>query len=354
MREFEDVRRQIDALDDRLIELLIERARLAQRIGELKDQHNAGAFAPARESEVLRRVMDKAAPPISPAALSAIYAEVISACRAAETPHRVAYMGPPYSHTHLAALRRFGSQLQFEPYGSVTETFHAVSKGLADFGIVPVENSTRGVEAEALDALARTDLQICGEFYLEIHHCLLSHSPLGEVETVYSHPQALAQCDAWLRRHLPHAGRIEVASTTAGAEQAAREPRAAAIAAKTAAAAYDLEVAAENIEDLAQNRTRFLVIGDLECPPTGRDKTSILMAARHEAGSLYNALGPLKENAINMTFIESRPTRLTPWEYHFFIDFQGHQAEDRVARALAALRERCLFVKVLGSYPAAD
>ena len=354
MREFEDLRRQIDALDDRLIELIIERARLAQQIGELKNQRHAATFAPARESEVVRRLIAQARPPLTPTALAAIYTEIISACRAAETPLRVAHLGPAHSYSHLAALRRFGSQAVFAPYPSISETFRAVSQSLADCGMVPVENSLRGVEAETLDALAHTDLQVCGEFYLPVHHCLLAHSPLAEIETVYSHPQALAQCDVWLRRHLPAAARVEVASTTAGAEQAARQPRAAAIAAESAAAAYGLNVIAENIEDVPDNRTRFFVIGRMDCPATGRDKTSMVMATQHEAGSLYRALAPLADNAINMTFIESRPTRVAPWEYNFFVDFEGHQTETRVVRALAALRERCLFVKVLGSYPAAD
>jgi len=352
--EMDDLRRQIDALDQDIVALLVERARLAQRIGQLKGEQGSATFAPARESDILRHIKELPTAPLKTEAVAAVFGEIVSACRALEQPLVVAYLGPQHTYSHLAALRRFGSQASFLATASVGEAFAAVSKGNADVGMVPVENSLHGVEAQTLDALSQADLLICGESHLPIHHCLAAACPQQEITTVFSHPQALAQCDGWLKANLPRAERVEAASTVTGAESAARTPGGAALCSQMAAEAHGLQVLAENVEDLPNNRTRFLVISLLDCPPTGRDKTSIVMATRHEAGALYHALTPFQENGINMTLIESRPTRHTPWEYHFFVDFQGHKADENVARALAALRERCLFVKVLGSYPEAD
>ncbi|MFQ6130968.1 MAG: prephenate dehydratase [Armatimonadota bacterium] len=350
----DDLRSQIDALDEEMAALLARRARLAQRIGELKGQQGSATFAPARESEILRRIRDLPTAPLPPEAVASIFTEIVSACRALEQPLVAAYLGPAYTFTHMAALRRFGSHTRLVPTANVYEAFAAVSKHETDIALVPVENSIRGVEAPTLDALAETDLRVCGEFYLPIHYCLAANCDLDEVTTVFSHPLALAQCGAWLRRNLPRAELVETYSTAHGAARAAGTPGAAGLCPHLAAEAHGLAILAENLADLPHNRTRFLIIGRDSCPPTGRDKTSIVMATKHEAGALYRALAPFDDNGINMTLIESRPTRQTPWQYHFFIDFQGHEADDSVSRALASLRERCLFVKVLGSYPEAD
>jgi chorismate mutase/prephenate dehydratase len=343
------LRRQIDALDDQILQLLNQRARLAKHIGAQKST----AYAPGREKQVLSRLARAAADPLTPNAVAHIYTEIISACRAIEEPLTIAYLGPTHTFSHRAAIEKFGSSAEFLPVPSVHEIFTAVAKGNADFGMVPIENSLQGVEAPTLDALAASDLCICGELYLDVHHCLLSTVAREAVTQVFSHPQALAQCRTWLRTHVPRAECVETSSTTAGAEQALRTPNAAAIAPK-AAAALGLSVLAENVEDVAGNRTRFFTIGRLECPPTGSDKTSLLFATQHRPGALFEALRPFRDKSINLTMIEARPARHTAWEYLFFLDFLGHQHDDAVAQALEQLRRVCTFVKVLGSYPEAQ
>ncbi len=347
--DINELRKRIDALDDRIVESLTQRAQLARQVGLLKAQ----AYAPHREKDVLGRVARAVGEPLTPEAITRIYTEIVSACRAVEQPLAVAYLGPTYTFSHRAAIEKFGSSVEFLPAPSVLDIFSEVAKGNANFGLVPIENSIQGVETPTLDALSETDLRICAEVYLDIHHCLLSAAGLEEITHVFSHPQAFAQCRAWLRNHLPRAECVETSSTTAGAERALRTPKAGAIA-PAPAAHLGLRILAKNIEDVPGNRTRFFTIGRLECPPTGADKTSLLFATQHRSGALFEGLRPFKEKSINLTMIESRPTRHTAWEYLFFLDFLGHQEDDDVVAALEQLRAVCMFVKVLGSYPEAQ
>jgi chorismate mutase / prephenate dehydratase len=356
--EISDYRRRIDALDAEILRLLNERAELARRIGAAKHREDRPAFAPAREREVLERVGSLTEGPLSREQAQSIFREVISACRALERHLTVAYWGPPASNTHVAARRRFGSQVEFLEAGSVAEVFLAVERGAADFGVVPVENSTEGVVAPTLDRFLQSDLSICTEVYVPIHHNLLSKAAsLDGLRRVYTMFQATAQCRDWIARHLGHVELVDTTTTARGAELAAQDPEAGAIANTAAAERYGLNVLAENIEDNPRNRTRFWVIGRLQPGPSGRDKSSLLFSVPHTPGALVRALSVLADHGVSLTFIESRPTKQNPWEYVFFVDVQGHAGEGPdtpLCRALEAFGERCLFMRVLGSYPEAE
>jgi len=347
-------RARIDDIDRQLLQLLSQRAEVALEVGRLKRATGRAPYVPEREQEIVDRLVALNAGPLSAEAVRAIWREILSASRALQRPFRVAHLGPPATFTHLAALSRFGHAAEYVPVRGIPEVFAEVEHGRVDVGVVPVENSTEGAVSHTLDRLIDSELLICGEVLLEIHHHLLSRAAdLAEVKQVFSHPQALAQCRGWLDRNLPHAQTVEVASTATAAERAAEDPTAAGIASELAAEAYGLPILRERIEDLAHNVTRFLVIGRSPQPPTGRDKTSILVSIKDEVGALYRILEPFAAARLNLTKIESRPTRRRPWEYVFFVDFEGHQADPAVEGVLAALRDRCLFLKVLGSYPAA-
>ena len=347
-------RARIDHIDHQLLELLNQRADIAIRVGRAKRAAGSEVYVPEREHDVLERLARLSGGPLPADAVRTIWREILSASRALQRAFRVAYLGPAATYTHLAAIREFGSSAELVPVRGIHEVFTEVEHEQADVGVVPVENSTEGAINHTLDRLIDSELPICGEIQLEIQHCLLSQAPeSGAVKRVYSHPQALAQCRAWLDRNLPHAQTVEVASTAAAVEQALEDAAAAAIASELAGRIHGLPTLRERIEDLAQNVTRFLVIGRRPMGPTGRDKTSILLSIKDEVGALYRILEPLATARVNLTKIESRPTRRRPWEYVFFVDFEGHQADERVQAVLAGLRERCLFLKVLGSYPAA-
>jgi chorismate mutase/prephenate dehydratase len=347
-------RGKIDDIDRQLLGLLNQRAALALEVGQAKRESGAPVHAPEREHAVLDRLVRLNEGPLPAEAVCAIWREIFSAARALQRPFRVAYLGPHATFTHLAALREFGAGAEYVPLRSVHEVFAEVEHERAELGVVPVENSTEGVVSHTLDRLIDSELLICGEVQLEIHHYLLSQArELSDVKQVVSHPQALAQCREWLDRNLPQAQAVELGSTAAAAERALEEPSVAAIASELAAQMYRLPVLRERIEDLAHNLTRFLVIGRRAIGPTGRDKTSILLSIKDEVGALYRILEPIATARVNLTKIESRPTRRRPWEYVFFVDLAGHQAEATVQGVLGDLRERCLFLKVLGSYPAA-
>ncbi len=353
-KKLEEMRKEIDVLDEQIMELLRKRAEVAKKIAELKRGRKLSPFDPAREAAIERKIESLDLSPLSPQQVKAVFREIISACRSLASPITVAYLGPEGSFTHMASLQKFGSSVNYLPAGTVAEVFREVERGAANYGIVPIENSTEGVEESTLDMLFDSPLMICAEIYLDIRHCLLSRSPLSKIRKVYSHPQALAQCRSWLRRNLPKAELIEVSSTSRAAQLVKDEEGAAAIASKLAGEIYGLKVLREGIEDTPYNRTRFLVIGHHDSPPTGRDKTSITFTVRHEAGALHKALGPFNKHGINMTMIQSRPTRRRPWEYAFFADFQGHKEEPHVKRALREMRKYTLFLRVLGSYPEAE
>lgn len=349
----EDLRKGIDAIDEQIVHLLSQRAGIVERVRQEKANTERPIYDPGREAQLLRRICEIGADPLPLGSLRLIFKEIISACRALQSI-RVAYLGPALTNTYLAALQQFGASAELRPCRSIQDVFDMVVRGETQVGIVPVENSLNGVVAESYDCLLETPLLINAESFLPIHHALLSKATLGEIKLVYSHPQVFAQTREWLRESLPGVGQIAMTSTAAAAKQAAEEEGAAAIAPGVAAEPYGLEVLAANIEDRPDNRTRFFVIGHDPAVRTGRDKTSIVFSTSHRAGSLHQALEPLHDHGINMTLIQSRPYRGTMWEYVFFVDFEGHVTDPTVAAALAALREQCSTLKVLGSYPTAD
>ncbi|MBI4355542.1 MAG: prephenate dehydratase [Candidatus Omnitrophica bacterium] len=346
------LRRQIDRLDAQIVRLLNERTALALKIGLVKRRQGQGLFAPDRETQVFARLARLNQGPLPREALGAIYREVLSSALSLQQPMTVAYLGPADTFTHLAALKRFGSQVDYEPCDSITEVFEDVESRRVAYGVVPVENSIEGAVNHTLDMFIDSNVQICSEVSLEIAHTLAAVGPLARVRQVYSNPQVFGQCRGWLERHLPSADLLEVSSTAKAASLAAQRPGAAAIATVLAAKRYGLKVLANNIQDQAHNTTRFLVIGRQAVPPTGRDKTSVMFAVKDRVGALHDMLVPFREHRINLTKIESRPSKRKSWEYYFFVDLLGHSSEPKVQRALTRLSRSCVELKMLGSYPA--
>jgi len=347
-----ELREGIDSVDNQLVRLLSERAHLAKRVGELKSRYDKEAYVPEREHRLLNRLMDSNPGPLPNGALKQIYKEIISGCLSLESPLQVVYLGPEGTFTHQATKRHFGMSAQLMPRKGITEIFQDVECKRAEYGVVPIENSTEGVVNPTLDAFMNSDLAICAEVLLPVSHHLLTQSgTAGGINKIYSHPQAIAQCREWLQRHMVDIPCIDVSSTARAAQLAAEDPSAAAIASELAGHIHGLEPAHRNIEDLRGNMTRFLVIGHQDLPPTGDDRTSLMFALKDQPGVLYDALAPFAQHGINMSRIESRPSRRKAWEYLFFIDLVGHKGEDNVAEALRTLSESCQFMKVLGSYP---
>jgi len=343
----------IDELDAQILALINERARCAGEIGHLKGE-GAVVYRPEREAQVLRRLAELNPGPLPDSAVQHLFVEIISACRALERALTVAYLGPRGTYSEEALSKQFGDAARPLACASITEVFRTVEAGPAGYGIVPVENSTEGSIGATLDLLLVSRLRICGEVLLPIHHCLLSNAPrLEDVKVVFAHSQSLGQCNAWLARHLPGAERISLASNADAARRAATEPGAAAIASRAAGRLYEVGLLAENIEDDPNNTTRFLVIGDQDVAASGRDKTSAAMSTQNRPGAMYELLEPLARHGVSMSKLESRPSRTGLWEYVFFVDLEGHQAQPAVAQALAELREKAAFLKVLGSYPVA-
>ncbi|MBI2216379.1 MAG: prephenate dehydratase [Candidatus Rokubacteria bacterium] len=348
-----DWRTRINNLDNQILNLLTQRAEAAQAIGDLKRRQGTPSYVPEREAEILRRLSAAATGPIPPESVEAIWREILSACRRLELPLTVAFLGPPATFTHQAALQRFGSSARYQPARSIVDIFDDVERGRAHHGVVPVENSTEGAVNVTLDRLMDSEVVIGGELYLDVTQHLLSHAAdLRDVKRVLSHPQGLAQCRGWLSRHLADVPTEEISSTAAAAELAAADETAAAIASELASRHYGVPVLRARIEDNQQNATRFLVIGRDKAGATGRDKTSILFAMQNVPGSLFRILEPFAGAGLNLTKIESRPAKHRPWEYVMFVDFEGHRVMPEVARVLDGLAERTLFLKVLGSYPA--
>ena len=350
----EELRKSVDKLDRRLLELLNQRAELTQQIAHHKRRRNDDQFVPSRERQIFDNLQTHNRGPLPDAAVYDIFRQIIAANRALERPMKISFLGPLYTFSHLATLRKFGSLPKMLPAATVEEVFKAVENRRAGYGVVPVENSTEGTVRPTLDMFSQSSLLICSELYLDIEHFLFSKSTLDEIKRVYAPPQVLAQCREWLRGNLAAVELIEVSSSSRGAELAAEEPGAAAIGTLLAAEHYGLSMLAERIEDLPGNRTRFLIIGHTANPPTGKDKTSIIFAVPHQPGALHAALAVLYKYDINMTMIESRPTRQAPWKYAFFVDLQGHRDDPGVSKALSQLQTTCVFVKVLGSYPEAE
>ncbi len=349
-----DLRRRIDALDASLITLLNRRARISLDIAKVKHGEGKSVYSPEREQQVLQRVVRLTRGPLRKESIEAIYREIMSSSLQLAADLRVAYLGPEATFTHQAALKRFGSQVTFVSCGGIADVFSEVEKGNADFGVVPIENSIEGAVTHTLDMFLDADLNICAQIILDITHNLLSRSKSSAIKRVYSNPQVFGQCRIWLQQHLPNAERIEVSSTTRAAQIACRERSSSCIASVLAATVYGLKVVATDIEDSPHNITRFLVIGREEVPPTGKDKTSIMFSVKDRVGALHDMLLPFKKHHINLTKIESRPSKKKAWEYYFFVDLTGHHDTPAVKSALHELERKCTFLKILGSYPVGE
>ena len=348
----DDIRREIDELDAAILELLNKRADRATEIGRLKEQGEREVFDPARERRILDRLDELNSGPLPPAAVHDVYGAVFAANRLLEKELAIAYYGPAGSFTHIAARKKFGSAADLRPCDAIADVFLAAEKREADFGVVPIENTTAGVVPLTLDAFAESKLLICSEVYVDVEHYLLSKcSNLEDIARVYSHPKSFEQCRIWLRANLPGVEIIPVGNNARAAQMAAAEPDAAAIGPEVAGELHGVPTLRAKIQDMADNRTRFVVIGHLATEPSGTDRTSLLFAVPHKAGALHSALGVLNSHQVNMTFIQSHPTKQTPWEYMFFVDVQGHQDDSQLSRALQELRDHTHVLRVLGSYP---
>ncbi len=347
----EQLRAAIDGVDDRILDLLRERAGLVEEVGRLKDKSGESYYAPEREEALLQRLAAANKSRLPEASLRAIYREILSAMRALEQSINVAYLGPRTTFSHQAAVTQFGHAVNFLPERTIGEVFEAVERGRAHYGVVPVENSQEGSVNATLDRFADGETRICAPIFLPVELNLLGAGPLAEVRKVYSHPQPFGQCRRWLSEHLPSADCIEVSSTARAAELAAAERDTAAIAGSMAGEAFGLPVLAPSIQDAANNVTRFFVIGKKAARPSGRDKTSVMFAVKDQPGALAKALEPFERAGISLTRIESRPSKRQAWEYYFFADFAGHAEDPKVAAALAELGKVCAFTRILGSYP---
>lgn len=346
----EILRSQIDQLDAELVKLLNERIKVAMEIGKTKKQQGGEIYVPSREKAVFERIAALNAGPLPPESARAIYREIMSAALALESNLKIAYLGPPATFTHQAAHAKFGASVNYHPVGSITDVFTAVERGVADYGVVPIENSIEGAVTHTLDQFTTTQLKICAEIYLPVSLYLLAAVPREKITRICSKQEAIGQCRRWLSENMSGVELESVNSTALAAEMASRSD-CGAIASSLTADMYGLNVIAENIQDVSGNTTRFLVIGRKYGEPSGSDKTSIYFGIKDEVGALHDALDALKINQINMTKIESRPSKNKAWEYYFFIDFEGHANDPHVKEALKALQKNCAVLTVLGSYP---
>jgi chorismate mutase/prephenate dehydratase len=351
-----EIRKKIDLIDDQLIKLLNERADLVHEVGLVKKAEGSSIYAPDREEQVLRTVVDKnkaLSGRLPEQSIRAIYREIMSASLALEKDLTIAYFGPAATNTHQAARNKFGASVAYIPQVSISDVFDSVARGSADYGVVPIENSTEGAVNHTLDMFMESDLRICAQILLKIENHLIGKIPKEQITKIYSHPQVFGQCRNWLRHNLPDADLIEVSSTPRAAELAAQGAAdgAAAIAGRMAAEAYGLDLLESSIQDIPNNTTRFLVIGQSASPPTGSDRTSLMFCVRDEPGALFRALEPFNRLKISMSKIESRPSKRKAWEYFFFCDVDGHASDSTLQEALAELEKFCTFVKILGTYP---
>ncbi|MGD9599330.1 MAG: prephenate dehydratase [Steroidobacteraceae bacterium] len=354
----EAVRRRIDTIDAGIHALINERAGLAQQVGisKHKEGRTVDFYRPEREAQVLRLALERNKGPLRDEEVLRLFREIMSACLAQQQPLKVAFLGPEGTFTQAAVLKHFGHSVRALALASIDEVFHEVEAGNADFGVVPIENSSEGTVSYTLDRFLGSPLHICGEVELRIRQFLMGRmAGLARVKRICSHPQSLAQCREWLREHLPDVDLVPVASNAEGARRARDEKDTAAIAGETAAEVYGLTVLAADIEDRPDNTTRFFVIGRKLFPPSGADRTSLIVSGSHTdaPGALYRLLEPLAKHRINVTRIESRPSGKRKWDYVFFLDIEGHAAEPRIAKALANLKQRASLFRVLGAYPRA-
>jgi chorismate mutase/prephenate dehydratase len=351
-----DLRGEIDRIDRELLRLLRERAQISAQVGRIKAEEGRVVYDPQREAQLLERLTADDLAPLTPQAIRAIYREIISVSRSLQRAPIIAYLGPEHTFSHLAALKHFGVSCDFRPMAAIEDIFHATEHGETDFGLVPIENSIEGVVTRTIDYLVDTSVSICAEAYVEVRICLLASGRLDQIRRVLSHPQPLAQCRHWLRKHLPDAELVPEASTSAAAAAAAAasDPAVAALATAEAGEQHGLAVLADDVQDYRNNRTRFFVMGRCRPGPTGNDKTSVVFTTLHKSGALAAALVPLSAHKINLTLIQSRPAPTgLQGPYFFYVDCDGHQDDPMVHAALQGLTEQCQKVKILGSYPAA-
>jgi len=347
-------RKAIDDLDARIVKLLNQRTRHVLGIGDIKTRAGEEFYQPHRESEVFKRLAKSNDGPLPESSLRAIYREVMSSALAIEKSMTIAYLGPEATFTHEAAIQRFGSSLRYAGQRTIAEVFGEVSRGRADYGVVPIENSTEGVVTHTLDMFVDCDLCIVAQIVRPIQQCLQSKIARKRIERLYVHPQTLAQCRNWISRNLPDAELIETSSNARSAELAAAYSKAGAIGGLLAAKKYGLKVLEKDVQDSSSNATRFLVLGRKGSPPSGKDRTSLMFSVVDKVGALHGVLEAFRKNRLNMTKIESRPSKRKAWEYYFFVDVDGHIQDKKVARSVELLAEHCTFVKVLGSYPNAE
>lgn len=343
-------RKAIDEIDSRIVNLLNERTQHVLAIGKIKIEAGGSIYAPHRERAVLEKLSRLNAGPVPNSSIHAIYREIMSCALSLEKNMSIAFLGPEATFTHQAAIRRFGNSLRYTAQKTIADVFSEVDKGRADYGVVPVENSTEGVVNNTLDMFVESNLKVVAQIIMPIQHCLVGGTK-DQIRKLYTHPQALGQCRNWVQAHLPRAETIETSSTTRAAELASKDKRAAAIASALAAEQYHLKIIESDIQDNAGNVTRFLVLGKQCSPSTGEDRTSLMFRISDEVGALHRALTPFQSNRLNMTKIESRPSKQKAWEYYFFLDLDGHMEDAPVKKALQMLQAQCGFVKVLGSYP---
>ncbi len=348
------LRQKIDKLDSGILKLLNQRAQLTLKIGKIKSISGKPVFSPDREKQVYRNIKKANKGPLPESTLEAVYREIMSGALSLQNPPKIAYFGPQYTFTHIAALKKFGESIEYIECESIAEVFTEVERQRADYGVVPIENSTEGAVNHTLDMFIDSDLKICSEVYLPIEHNLMSKARnISSIKQVYSHQQVLAQCRMWLEKNLPHAKLTPVSSTTVAASYATQNAKSAAIASDLAAEKYALKILASSIEDSAHNITRFLIIGQQDVESTGYDKTSIVFSMKDKSGALHDTLAPFKRSNINLTKIESRPSKKKAWKYYFFVDMEGHIKDKRIKQALDSIQKHCNFFKFLGSYPAA-
>jgi chorismate mutase/prephenate dehydratase len=349
-------RQAIDKLDAQIVRLLNERTRHVLAIGDMKLAAGEEIYAPHRERAVLQRICQLNQGPMTDEQLRAVYREIMSSALALEKTMIIAYFGPEATFTHQAAIQKFGASLNYSPQKTITDVFTEVSKRRADYGVVPVENSTEGVVTHTLDMFVDSDLKIVSQIVLPIQQCLMVSrgGARARIQKLFVHPQSLAQCRGWIQNHLPRVEIVETSSNARSAELAAKDKNAAAIAGVLAAEKYGLDVLEQDIQDNAANATRFLVLGRQCSPPTGQDRTSLLVSVADKAGALHEAIAAFRRYRINMTKIESRPSKRKAWEYFFFIDCDGHAQDRKVAKAIHLLGLHCNFIKILGSYPKAE
>ena len=347
------LRQQIDAIDTQILDLLNQRARVAQQVGHVKAETDAPVFRPEREAQVLRSVAERNPGPMLSPDVQTVFREIMSACRALEKRVTVAYLGPVGTFSEQAVYQQFGRAVEGMPCASIDEVFRATEAGTADFGVVPIENSSEGVINRTLDLLLQTTLVISGEVSLAVNHSLMTRSgSMDGITAICAHSQALAQCQLWLNQNHPNIERRAVASNGEAARLASEDASIAAIASEIAGRNYNLQVVKAHVQDDPHNRTRFAVIGRLQTAASGRDQTSLVLSVPNKAGAVHNLLAPLARHGVSMTRFESRPARMGKWEYYFYVDVEGHQSDAKVADALAELKDNAAFFKVLGSYPA--